>query len=379
MALNFNYQNKDNMEMIEDLGRTFARIAQHVPGGMLVFFPSYWLMEKVYETWDRSGVLDSIQRHKIVYREPKNAQEYQMIMDRYYTAIFEDEESTGAILMGVCRGRISEGLDFSDKAARCVIVVGIPYPQITDPKVILKKEFLDNARSLQIKNRDQIQGLTGKDWYNQQATRSINQAIGRVIRHAQDYGAILLFDERYNYPSNRSNISRWLRDRIKTPQSYDQLDLQLRAFYKSMACKGFKPKVEQLEQVKITFDDANSMESQGPMPNALNSKDKYGNQGRVFTRKRKSNYGGKGGKLGFQDAQDDEENKYNTFSKVNMYEKQIFRPVQQYDASNDSDNGPTLVNGQLTITKMAKQQKDKQESEAKKRMISKLAQSATKT
>ena len=30
--------------------------------------------------------------------------------------------------MGVCRGRISEGLDFSDAAARCVIVVGIPYP-----------------------------------------------------------------------------------------------------------------------------------------------------------------------------------------------------------------------------------------------------------
>lgn len=45
--------------------------------------------------------------------------------------------------MGVCRGRISEGLDFSDKAARAVIIVGIPYPQMTDPKVILKKEYLD--------------------------------------------------------------------------------------------------------------------------------------------------------------------------------------------------------------------------------------------
>lgn len=45
--------------------------------------------------------------------------------------------------MGVCRGRISEGLDFSDNAARCVIVIGIPYPQMTDPRVILKKDFLD--------------------------------------------------------------------------------------------------------------------------------------------------------------------------------------------------------------------------------------------
>lgn len=52
-------------------------------------------------------------------------------MDAYYKAIFKRSKSSklnGAILMGVCRGRISEGLDFSDNAARCVIMVGIPYP-----------------------------------------------------------------------------------------------------------------------------------------------------------------------------------------------------------------------------------------------------------
>ena len=63
----------------------------------------------------------------MVYKEPKNPSEYQQIMDRYYSQIFE-ETDRGAILMGVCRGRISEGLDFSDRAARAVVVVGIPYP-----------------------------------------------------------------------------------------------------------------------------------------------------------------------------------------------------------------------------------------------------------
>ena len=86
-------------------------------------------------------------------------------MDRYYKAIFEEEDG-GAILMGVCRGRISEGLDFSDRAARCVIVVGVPYPQVMDPKVILKKEYLDNFRSIQQRNKEGIQGLTGQAWYN---------------------------------------------------------------------------------------------------------------------------------------------------------------------------------------------------------------------
>ena len=49
----------------------------------------------------------------------------------------------GAILLAVCRGKISEGLDFSDDSARMVFVVGIPYSQVSDPRVILKRDFLD--------------------------------------------------------------------------------------------------------------------------------------------------------------------------------------------------------------------------------------------
>ena len=144
---NFSYQNKDNMEMLDELGKSVAQVAKHVPGGLLMFFPSYWLMNNVYERWESSGVLEEIRKYKEVFREPKKATEYQYIIDRYYSTIFEknkdDAEQNGAVLMGVCRGRISEGLDFSDDAARCVIIVGIPFPQMTDPKVILKKEYLD--------------------------------------------------------------------------------------------------------------------------------------------------------------------------------------------------------------------------------------------
>ena len=124
----------------------------------------------------------------MVYREPKKAAEYQLVMDRYYNSVFNNDEKetgcNGAILMGVCRGRISEGLDFSDNAARCVIIVGIPFPQMVDPKVILKKEYLDEkiirerrriAAEKSLIGKDKInigsskpflQQLSGKDWYN---------------------------------------------------------------------------------------------------------------------------------------------------------------------------------------------------------------------
>lgn len=43
-----------------------------------------------------------------------------------------------------------------------------------------------------------MKSLTGNDWYNLQATRAVNQAIGRIIRHKNDFGAIILCDERFN-------------------------------------------------------------------------------------------------------------------------------------------------------------------------------------
>lgn len=41
-----------------------------------------------------------------------------------------------------------------------------------------------------------LQVLTGEEWYSQQASRAVNQAVGRVIRHRHDYGAIIFCDER---------------------------------------------------------------------------------------------------------------------------------------------------------------------------------------
>ena len=47
------------------------------------------------------------------------------------------------------------------------------------------------------------QYLSGQEWYRQQAFRAVNQAVGRVIRHKDDYGAIFLCDHR-SVLSNKS-------------------------------------------------------------------------------------------------------------------------------------------------------------------------------
>jgi len=42
---------------------------------------------------------------------------------------------------------VSEGLDFSDCNGRAVVITGLPFPPMMDPKVILKMKFLDEVRS----------------------------------------------------------------------------------------------------------------------------------------------------------------------------------------------------------------------------------------
>lgn len=53
---------------------------------------------------------------------------------------------TGALLMAVCQGRVSEGIDFSDDEGRTVVVAGIPFPPAKDPRVLCKKQVLDEKR-----------------------------------------------------------------------------------------------------------------------------------------------------------------------------------------------------------------------------------------
>ena len=41
-----------------------------------------------------------------------------------------DSGQDGALFLAVCRGKVSEGMDFADNNARAVICVGIPFPNV---------------------------------------------------------------------------------------------------------------------------------------------------------------------------------------------------------------------------------------------------------
>jgi fanconi anemia group J protein len=178
-----NYESTDKVEFQDAVGDVLVLYSRIVPEGLLLFLPSYRLMHLLVNRWKLTRHWRQLEQHKRVFVEPQDLTQLPEVLKGYYDAIDAGE---GAILLAVCRGKVSEGINFSDQYARAVLVVGIPFPNIRDPKVVLKQAYNNRRHS---KNREE---LSGKDWYQQQGFRALNQALGRCIRHIHDYGAIIL-------------------------------------------------------------------------------------------------------------------------------------------------------------------------------------------
>jgi Rad3-related DNA helicase len=125
----------------------------HIPGGILLFFPSYESMQFMMQTWENQ----LIRFNRDMFFEEKGSKEFGIVFKRYLRRI---QKGRRALLCCVCRGKLSEGIDFLDNAARAIFVIGIPYPCVNDPRVVQKQEYLD------IKKREEPNfEIDGQKWY----------------------------------------------------------------------------------------------------------------------------------------------------------------------------------------------------------------------
>ena len=288
--LNSSYNRRDDGEYITELGNTLVSLAKIVPGGMLVFFPSYSVMETCVERWGgpsrkfrpnenkgdkffQARRRKSASSHqftfphapsygsfsagpstpwkrllskKAVILEPKTTSELPDAIADFHKYLGL-HKSTGCVLMGVCRGKISEGIDFAHDMCRAVVITGIPFAPYLDPKVKLKREYLDGLRASQSVKPAGDGGfggedsestnplpitLSGAEWYTQQAHRAVNQAVGRVIRNKSDYGAVLLLDSRFGEERNQQGLSKWVRPHLQIDEGFGQAYASLTKFYR---------------------------------------------------------------------------------------------------------------------------------------------------
>ncbi|XP_053557446.1 regulator of telomere elongation helicase 1 [Bombina bombina] len=222
------YDRRFSSDYLSSMGKTIGNIARVVPHGLLVFFPSYPLMDKSLEFWKEQGLASRIEDVKPMFVEPRGKGTFTEVIDAFYEKI-QGPGTSGASFLAVCRGKASEGLDFADCNGRGVIITGLPFPPRMDPRVLLKMQFLDEMRRIQGSSG---QYLSGQEWYRQQASRAVNQAIGRVIRHRQDYGAIFLCDHRFTQGSSRSQLPSWVRPYVRVYDNFGHIIRDVSQFFR---------------------------------------------------------------------------------------------------------------------------------------------------
>lgn len=182
--------------------REYERISGYIEkmikirkGNYLVFFPSYEMMESVYDTFvkleaakncicklqstnmseeEREAFLAEFEFGNIVQKEADSSN------------LFLEESEKSLLGFCVMGGIFSEGIDLTEEKLIGAIIVGTGLPKVCTERDILKQYF--DGR-----------GLGGFDYaYLYPGMNKVLQSAGRVIRTANDKGCILLLDERFN-------------------------------------------------------------------------------------------------------------------------------------------------------------------------------------
>ncbi|XP_051917307.1 ATP-dependent DNA helicase DDX11 isoform X2 [Hippocampus zosterae] len=228
--LDFTYQNRDSPRMMDETGRILSNICNVVPGGVVCFFPSYEYSKRVVAHWESAGILTRLANKKKIFQEPKKANQVEQVLGEFSRCIQRCTQQgggslTGALLFSVVGGKMSEGINFSDDLGRCVVMVGMPYPNIKSPELQEKMSYLD-------KHLTHSGGKSpGQALIENLCMKAVNQSIGRAIRHRGDYSSIVLCDRRYSRPATLAKLPAWIRSRTSTHQSFGPAFAALRKFF----------------------------------------------------------------------------------------------------------------------------------------------------
>lgn len=232
-VFDFRHPNRMDQSLISDLGRAIVNVCNVTPGGIVVFFSSFAYCDQVMGTWRSDGILDRIKKKKDVYVEPKSAVEVDSVLTQYSESIKRDLAKGGAIIFSIVGGKLAEGINFGDDMGRCVIMVGLPYPNPSDPELQERMKFMD----LTSQGSGTITSPS-KTYYTNLCMKAVNQCIGRAIRHIHDYACILLVDQRYcqSHAATSqisSKLSGWIQKSLQNVESFGQAQGQIARFFKS--------------------------------------------------------------------------------------------------------------------------------------------------
>lgn len=217
----------------EKIARYIRAAIRSKKGNYMVFFPSYKMMQDVYDVFvrveresdTRNGVAvsdeqniaeESLEESLTIIMQHSNMNEAER---EEFLQAFEQEDSGTLVAFCVMGGIFGEGIDLKNDRLIGAVIVGTGLPQISNEREILK-QYYDK------------QGLSGFDYaFRYPGINKVLQAAGRVIRTQEDRGIIVLLDERFLQSDYNALYPREWKNRIVG--NVETVDAEIRKFWEN--------------------------------------------------------------------------------------------------------------------------------------------------
>ena len=174
-------------EMYRRIARYIAEAAVGRKGNYMAFFPSYRMMEDVYDIFlEQADGIESVMQMQSMSETQREE----------FLEQFEYEREKSFVGFCVMGGVFSEGIDLTEDRLIGAVIVGTGLPQVCNDREIIKSYF------------DAEDGRGFEYAYLYPGMNKVLQSAGRVIRTEKDRGMILLLDERFSRRQYREIFPR---------------------------------------------------------------------------------------------------------------------------------------------------------------------------
>lgn len=192
-------------QMYRRIAEYILRTAKCRKGNYIAFFPSYKVLNEVYEYFIREqGDMESAAQEQFMGEKEREE----------FLELFEEERDVSFIGFCVMGGIFSEGIDLAEDRLIGAVIVGTGLPQVCSDREIIRRFF----------DRKNMRGFDYSYLYP--GMNKVLQSAGRVIRTEKDRGIILLLDDRFQDYRYRDIFPReWAGVRtLSLPALTDQLE-----------------------------------------------------------------------------------------------------------------------------------------------------------
>jgi DNA excision repair protein ERCC-2 len=183
-------QDRRNTARIADYILSFAT----VPGNCAIYFPSYQILEQ-YAAFCAEKI-----RTKKVFIEPRVAADAGAALSEFLSL---PEQNKAGVLLAVCGGKWSEGLDYRGEMLSGSMVIGLPLaPFNRVRKMVIEyfsRKFPGDGEFLS---------------YTLPAINRALQALGRVLRTPDDRGILVLGERRFLEKRVRDALPAWMQEEM---------------------------------------------------------------------------------------------------------------------------------------------------------------------